>query len=263
MNSLVAASVVAGNVITVSAASAQDLTSVLVPEVNDGSTVGGNSARVTTGRSISESDRAIVGKGDQRATRLEVLNDPLSISLAQGARRAVELVLDLLSSSQVFEDSNTAGAAGRINRDLDLVADAEVKALEGVGVVGDPFEPGVERAIAEEGDTSLENGALAVVAVNADPGGGGGVGTTGGTGDGDGALDVVEAVAVLDGAGPVGGVSGLGGVGGVVVELGALDVSAGRALDELLATGGGGGEAKKGEESGGLHDEIGKNAWLG
>lgn len=169
-------------------------------------------------------------------------------------------MLDLVASSQVLEHSNAASGVGGIDRHLDLVADADVEALEGVGVVWDPFEPGLERTIAVEGDASLEKGALAVVAVNADPGGGGGASTTRGTGHGDGALDVVEAVAMLDGAGPVGRVCGLGGgVGGVVVELGALDASAGRALGELLAAGGGGSEAEEGEEGGGLHDEIGKN----
>lgn len=169
-------------------------------------------------------------------------------------------MLDLVAGSQVLKHSNTASGARGINRDLDLVPDAKVKALEGVGVVRDPFEPGVERTIAVEGDSSLENGTLAVVTVNADPGGGGGARATRSTGDGDGALDVVEAFAVLDGSGPVGGVFGLGRVGGVVVELGALDVSAGRALDELLATGGGGGEAEERKKGGGFHGEIDGNA---
>ena len=47
--------------------------------------------------------------------------------------------------------------------------------------------------------------------------------------------------------------SGLGDVGRVGVEVRALNVSAGRALDELLATRGGGSNAEEREEGGGLH----------
>ena len=116
-------------------------------------------------------------------------------------------MLDFFASSQVLENSNTASGAGGIDSDLDLFTDAEVKSLEGMGVVGDPFEPGIERAITEKGDTGLEKGGLAAVAVNTDPGGGSSFGTARGMGNGDGALDMLEAIAVLDSSGPGGGVS--------------------------------------------------------
>lgn len=207
---LLVAGVLAGQVITAGAAISQDVTGVGITEINDGTAVGSNGALRARSRGIGEGDGAKVGKGDELAARLKVLDDPLGVGLAQGARGAGELVLDLSAGRQVLEHGDTGRLAGGVDVHLDLVADAEVKAPEGVRVVGDPFVPGVEAAVTVKGNTGLQDGRLAGIAVDADPGRGRRVCVSRYAGDRNGAADAGEALADLDDARPVARVLDLG-----------------------------------------------------
>lgn len=111
---------------------------------------------------------------------------------------------DLLARGQVLERGDAGRLGGRVDLHVDGVARADLKVGEGVRVVRDPLVPGVVGAVAVEGDARLQDGRAAGVPVDSDPGRGGGAASAGGPRGDDGALDLVEALADLDGAGPVG-----------------------------------------------------------
>lgn len=212
-------SVGAGEVVARGGAVGQDV-AVRVLDVNDGTAVRGNGASGARGGGIGEGDRAEVGEGNEAGTRLKVLDDPLRVGLAEGGGRAAEGVGDLLAGGQVLEGGNARGLGGGVHLHVDRVTLADGEVGERVRVVGDPLVPGVVGAVTVEGDTGLQDGGAASVAVDADPGGSSGGAATGGPGGDDGALDLVEALADLDGAGPVGGVLRVG----VVPHVGGRDV---------------------------------------
>lgn len=254
---LVVSSVLASEFGSTGAAGAEDLLSVGVTEVNDVTTLWCDGSRRTLSRSVGESDGTEVGKGNQAATLLKVLDNPLGIGLAKSARRAGEAVVNPLARGQVLKSGNTSGLARRSNGDLDLVTDAQVKAAEGVRVVGNPLKPSIEAAIAVEGETSLKDSGLACIAVNANPGRGSSITSTSGTGNGDGSGNTLKTGSDLDSSRPVGGVLDLGGVGALDEARAVGDMLAGRTLNQLLAAGGGSGKAEESEEGGVLHvDEM-------
>lgn len=79
------------------------------------------------------------------STRLEVLNNPLSVGLAKLAVRTLvgEGVGHGFSRGEVLNRGGTArGGSGR-NSHFDLVSSCETDAGEVVGVVGVPFIPSI------------------------------------------------------------------------------------------------------------------------
>lgn len=252
---LVVASVLASKLTSAGAAGAEDLLGVGVTEVNDGSTFWGDGSSRTPSRRVSEGDGAEVGEGNQAATFLEILDNPLSISLAKGARGISEGVVNRLARTQVLKSSNTRSRARGGDGDLDLIADAQIEAAEGVRVIWDPLKPSIEAAIAVEGETSLKDRGLAGITVNTNPGRGSSITTARGTGNGDGSSNTLETVSNLDSSRPVGGVLNLGGVGTLDEARAVGDALAGRALNELLATGSGGSKSKESKDSGELHSD--------
>lgn len=192
--------------------------------------------------------------------------------------------------------TDTAGGAVCGHGDEDVVACGEANAAEVVGVVGVPLVPSTVPASAcmidsgtkdnslvgdlavlnGEVDAGLENGRLACVTINTDPGGGSvssAAITTAGSlrvGHGEGAVDASVAGADEDGAGPVlrvlhgggGGLAiiagGLGsrdhGVGLAGASSAALLVACAACLGAWGGEGGGGGHEAE-EHGGGLHGE--------
>lgn len=116
---------------------------------------------------------------------------------------------DLLARGQVLQGGDAGGLGGRVDLHVDRVSGADLEVGEGMRVVGDPLVPGVVGAISVEGDSGLEDRRAAGVAVDADPGGRCGAAAARGPRGDDGALDLVEALADLDRAGPVGRVLGV------------------------------------------------------
>lgn len=254
---LVVSSVLASEFGSAGAAGAEDLISVGVTEVNDITTFWCDGSSRTLGRGVGESDGTEVGEGNQAATLLKVFDDPFSIGLAKRARRAGEAVVNRLARGQVLKSGNTSSLARSSDGDLDLVTNAQVKAAEGVRVVGNPLEPSIKAAIAVERETSLKDSGLAGIAVNANPGRGSSITTTGGTWNGDGSSNALEPGSDLDSSRPVGGVLDLGGVGTLDEARAVGNVLAGRTLNQLLATGSGSSKAEESEENGVLHvDEM-------
>lgn len=145
---------------------------------------------------VLEGDRAEVGKGDERAVLLVVLqkrhnlwsawfykqdnawsisdatrkrgreaylDDPLGVLTAQAANVAHvgESLGDGLAGGQVLEHGRAGHVAGRVHSRLDLLAGADVEALESVGVVRVPLVPAGEGGLCtldDEFDTGLQDG---------------------------------------------------------------------------------------------------------
>lgn len=210
---------VGNNNLVARSAGSGDNIAALINQVNDISTRGVDRTRTAGGTGIRESDGV---KSRERSKRLgstaddgEVLHDPLSVCLAEGALNLAggEGVSDGLTVGLVGDGGDTAGCAGGLNAHLDGVAGRNVDAAEVVGVVGNPLVPGVVgdgAALDTEVETSLQEGALTGVSVNTDPGTGailGAVVTTAGDGRGgsnDASGDLGESGVDQDSTGPVG-----------------------------------------------------------
>jgi len=200
----------------------QDLATL--PNVHDGGTRGTNSPAVADGLGISEGNRSEISERDEGATGFKILDNPFSVCLTEIALSASsELVSDGLAIGEVLDSGSSGALSGGLNSNLDGVALRDGDAAEVIRVVGVPFVPGAVgglAALVAEVDAGLENGGLAGVAVNTDPGRGAGLffkatGATwgGDTGNGELASDGGVAGADQNGTGPVGAVLGLGGVG--------------------------------------------------
>lgn len=200
--------VCAGEIVARGGTVGEDI-AVRILDVDDRAATRSDGTSRAGGRGVRERDSAKVGKGNKAASRLEVLNDPLGVGFAEGRRGAAERVGDLLARGQVLEGGDAGGLGGSVDLHVDRVPGADLEVGEGVRVVGDPFVPGVVGAVPVEGDSGLEDRRAACVAVDADPGGRGGTAAARGPRGDDGALDLVEALADLDRAGPVGGVLGV------------------------------------------------------
>lgn len=213
--------VAAGDTAAAGGAVGQDLARRAL-DINDGGSAGGDGARGARSSGIAESDLAKVGKGNEVAALLKVLNDPLGVGLAKGRGSVGEGVGNRLSGGEVLKSGNAGGLGRGVDGHADHVADLEREAGEAVGVVGNPLIPSIEAAVAIEGDSSLQNGGLAGIAVNSHPSRGRSVGTARSTGDCDCAGDLGETLADLDSASPVGGVLGVLGVPLVGKRVGAV-----------------------------------------
>lgn len=205
------------NLVTRGAGSGNNV-AVGIDQVNQISTRGVDVTRTAGGTGTSESDRA---KGRERSKRLgsaaddgKVLNDPLSVGLAEGALNLAggESVRNGLAVGLIGDGSDTAGGAGGLDAHLDSVAGRDVDAGEVVGVVGNPLVPGVVgdgAALDTEVETGLQESALAGVTVNTDPSTGavlGAVVSTAGdgrSGSNDAARDFGKPAANQDSTGPV------------------------------------------------------------
>lgn len=199
---------------------------VILPNIHDGSTRGANSPAVAGGLGISESNRSEISERNKRAIGFEILDNPFSVGLTEVALGASgKFMGDGLAIGEVLDGGSSSALGGGLNSDFDGITLGDGDTAEVIGIVGVPFVPGAVgglAALVAEVDTGLENGSLAGIAVNADPGRGAGLlpgaGATGATwrrdtGDGELAGDGGVAGADQNGTGPVGAVLGLGGVG--------------------------------------------------
>lgn len=203
--------VAAGNTAAAGRAVSQDLARIAL-DINNGGTAGADGARGARSSGVGESNGAKIGKGDERAALLKVLDDPLGVGLAKSRWSVGEGVGNRLSGGEVLKSGNAGGLGRGIDGHADLVADLEGEAGEAVGVVGNPLVPSIEAAITIEGDTSLEDCGLASVTINSYPCRGRRVGTTRNTRNCNCAGNLGESLANLDSASPVGGVLGVLGV---------------------------------------------------
>lgn len=137
-------------------------------QVDDGGA--GDALAVDSG--ILKGDGAKVGKGDEAAALLKILDDPLGIGLAKGGRGGCEAVRDGLASGLVLDHGGASLLARGGHGDGDLVAGLHGDAGEIVGDLGVPLIPGVvgDRATLDvKVNARLQDGRRARVSVNTDP----------------------------------------------------------------------------------------------
>jgi len=234
-------------------AASQDLAVLL--DIDDGGAGDTDRAGSVSSGGTGEGDGAEVGESDLGAALVEVLNDPLSIGLAKGAQGSLvgEGVLDGLAGGHVLNGSNTASLAGCSDGNGDLVTSGKADATEVVCVVRVPLIPSIicdGRARLGPVNAGLEDGGLASVAVNANPGGA--RASAGWGGDSERSGDALVASSNEDGTSPVGAVLGVGDVGAGTIN--AVDwislAAAGSTLAVTLSTAGSawGGNGRAGEE---------------
>ena len=201
----------AGNGVTAGRAVGEDGAATIGGHVDDGGAVASvDRAAGAAGSGAREGDGAEVGELDLGAARLESLDDPLGVGLAEGGGGVGEVVADGLASGLVLKGGSTSGGGGGVDGHLDDIANRDGEGVVRVGVVRDPLVPGIEGAIGVEGDTSLEDSSLARVTINTNPGRGSGGRVARDLGDGDDTLDVGPAVALRNGTSPVARVGDVG-----------------------------------------------------
>lgn len=116
-------------------------------DIHDLGTRGANGSAVLDGLSVGESDSAKVGERNKSAILLEVLDDPLGVGLAQGARStAREGVGHRLASRDVVDGGGASGSGGGVHRDLDHISSSDGDAAEIIGILWVPLVPGGERS---------------------------------------------------------------------------------------------------------------------
>jgi hypothetical protein len=108
-------------------------------DVNEGRANRGAAASAGAG----EGDSAEVGEGHERVALLEVLNDPLSVLLAESARRR-ERLGDGLAVGVVLDHGSARLGCGGGDGDGDRVTSAERDTAEVVCGSGEPLEPSWE-----------------------------------------------------------------------------------------------------------------------
>jgi len=237
-------------------AAGEDLGVLLnVDDAGAGNTDGGSGL---DGRSTGEGDSAKVGEGDKGGTRLEVLNNPLSVILAEVTLLATgESVCDGSTRSNVLDDSFTSSLGSCGDGSLDGVTSRDADTREVVGVVWVPLIPSIVgdgRSRFGPVDTRLENGSVATVTIDTDPGRSR---TSSARGWGsEFTSNLGETSAGKNGTSPVGGVRNIGLVGaGWAINI--LDwvavVATGCALLSTCPSHGSpwGGNGRAGEEGGG------------
>lgn len=170
MRSLVDLNVLDGN----SAAGSSDRgKNAVLLNVNDGGTSGVNSGTALGGLSTGEGNSAEVGKGNQGAALLKVLNDPFSIVLAKLVGFTREGVGNSSASADILNNSSAGRGAGGSHSDLDNISSSDGDASEVVGVVRVPLVPSIVAdgaALNTKVDTGLENGGVAGVSIKTNPG---------------------------------------------------------------------------------------------
>lgn len=141
--------------------------------VNDGGTSGVNSGTALGGLSTGEDNSAKVGKGDQGAALLKVLNDPFCVVLAKLVGFTREFVGNGSARADVLNNSSSGRGAGGSHSDFDNISSRDGDAREVVGVVRVPLVPSIVAdgaALNTKVDSSLENGGIAGVSVQTYPG---------------------------------------------------------------------------------------------
>lgn len=220
----------------------------ILPNVHDSSTRGANSPAVAGGLGVREGDGSEISERNKRAIGLEILDNPFSIGLTEVTLGASgEFVGYGLAISEVLDGGRSTILSGSLNGDLDRVTLGNGDTAEVIGIVGVPFVPGAVgglAALVAEVDAGLENGSLAGITVNTNPGRGAGLlfgaeaeataATWGGdTGDGELAGDGGVVGADQNGTSPIGTILSLGGVGKLEDLLGGA-VDEGRVAVTLL-----------------------------
>lgn len=221
----------------------------ILSNVHDGSTRGANSPAVAGGLGVGESNRSEISERNKRAIGFKILDNPFSVGLTEVTLGASgKSVGDRLAVGEVLDGGRSSALTGGLNSDLDGVPLGDGDTTEVIGVVGVPFVPGAVgglAALVAEVDAGLENGSLAGVTVNTDPGRGAGLllgaeaevtaATCGrDTGDGELAGDGGVAGADQNGTSPVGAVLGLSGIGELEDLLGGGVGDEGRVAVTLL-----------------------------
>lgn len=147
---------------------------IILLDIDDGSIRSADGRITAGGANIRESDSAKIGERNERQERGEVLHDPLRIRLAKSVViLASERMGNSLASGQILHDGSSCGLARRVDSDLDFIASRDTDTAEVVGIVREPFIPGVRggaTAIDTEIHTGLQDGGLARVPVDANPG---------------------------------------------------------------------------------------------
>jgi hypothetical protein len=118
-------------------------------DVDDVRAAGAGRARGSLRGRAGEGDGAKVGEGHERGALLEVLDDPLSVLLAE-RRRGRDLLRDGLALRVVGDHGRAGRGARRGDGERDGVAGAEADTGEVVGVVGVPLVPGWKCAAQHE-----------------------------------------------------------------------------------------------------------------
>lgn len=111
--------------------------------VDDGRAGGVDGGAGLGGLGVGELEGAVVGKGDERAALLKVLDDPLGVVLAELVDLGAEGVGDRVTGSQVLDGGGTGLLAGRLDGGLDRVTGGDVQGSEVDGGVGVPLVPGI------------------------------------------------------------------------------------------------------------------------
>lgn len=152
----------------------QDLTALL--DIHDSRARWANSRAARDSLGIGERHSSEVGEGNQGAAALEVLNNPLSVGLAEiSIIDTGELVGDRCARSEVFDDSRAGVLGLSSHSELDHISSGDGDAGEIVGIIRVPLVPGIVGNLASldaEINSSLEDGGVASVTVDTDPGGG-------------------------------------------------------------------------------------------
>lgn len=117
----------------------KDLAALLNVDEAGTASAGGATRDKASGRA-SEGDSAEVGEGHKASARLVVLNDPLSVLLAQ-SRRGGDSLRNRLAGGVVLDHSRAGGLGSGGDSDGDRVAGREGDAGEVIGVIGEPLVP--------------------------------------------------------------------------------------------------------------------------
>jgi hypothetical protein len=118
---------------------------VILFNIDDGGTADTDGTGSGLGGGTGERDRAEVSELNHGATLLEVLDNPLSVVLAQVAYGALvaERVLDGLASGVVLDGCSACGLAGGGDSHSDGVSSGEGDSREVIGVIGVPLIPSI------------------------------------------------------------------------------------------------------------------------
>ena len=138
MRSTLGLDVLDGDVVAADSGLGEGLAVLL--DIGDRGTSGGERARVGGGRGLGEGDGAKVRERHGLAIVLKVLDDPLSILLAQRHSRR-DVLRDRLVGGEVDDGGRARGLVGGLDGEHDLVVRAERDAGEVESELREPLIP--------------------------------------------------------------------------------------------------------------------------